>query len=112
MSEYNKSPIKRVNQSLGQNASIGIFTGFQFAIALFMFGVGFVVANLCGAGIVWGLLAGVWLSATIMILSGKRPYLFWSRVFPSVPTFTRGYVRYSSPQSKKRAGSKRMPKLW
>lgn len=46
------------------------------------------------------------------VLSGKRPYLFWSRVFPSVPVFTRGYVRYSSPQNKKRAGSKGMPKLW
>lgn len=112
MSEYNKSPIKRVNQSLGQNATIGIFTGFQFAIALFMFGVGFIIAIMFGAGIVWGLLAGVWLSATVIVLSGKRPYLFWSRVFPSVPVFTRGYVRYSSPQNKKRAGSKGMPKLW
>ena len=112
MSEYNKSPIKRVNQSLGQNASIGILTGFQFAVALFMFGVGFIIAIIFGAGIIWSLLAGVWLSATVIVLSGKRPYLFWSRVFPSVPVFTRGYIRYSSPQNKKRAGDKGMPKLW
>lgn len=112
MSESNKSPIKRVNQSLGQNASIGIFTGFQFAIALLMFGVGFVVFTLFGVGIVWSLLAGVWLSATVIVLSGKRPYLFWSKVFPSVPTFTRGYVRYSSPQNKKKVGKKKLTKLW
>jgi O-antigen/teichoic acid export membrane protein len=112
MSEYNKSPLKRVNQSLGQNASIGIFTGFQFAVALFMFGMGFIVCTLFGAGIVWSLLAGVWLSSTVIVLSGKRPYLFWSRVFPGVPVFTRGYIRYSTPQSKKRAGNKKMPKLW
>lgn len=112
MNESNKSPMKRVNQSLGQNASIGIFSGFQFAIALFMFGVGFVIGIMFGAGIVWGILSGLWLSATVIVLSGKRPYLFWSKVFPSVPTFTRGYVRYSSPQNKKRAGKKKLPKLW
>lgn len=112
MSEFNKSPIKRVNQSLGQNATIGIFTGFQFAVALFMFGVGFAIAIMFGAGIVWGILSGLWLSATVIVLSGKRPYLFWSKVFPSVPTFTRGYVRYSSPQNKKKAGKKKLTKLW
>ncbi|QLE53858.1 hypothetical protein FD724_39225 (plasmid) [Nostoc sp. C057] len=51
---------------------------FQFTVALFMFGVGPIIAIMFGAGIVWGLLAGVWLSATVIVLSGKRPYLFWA----------------------------------
>ena len=104
--------IKQVNQSLGQNATIGILTGFQFAISLVSFGVGFFIAFLFGIGMIWSILIGVWVSATALILSGKRPYLFWSRVFPGVPTWSRGYVKYSSPENKKRAGSKKIPKSW
>jgi len=100
--------IKQVNQSLGKSASIGIFTGFQFAVSLVSFGVGFFLAFLCGLGMIWSILIGLWLSATTLTLSGKRPYLFWSRVFPGVPMWTRGYVRYSSPEEKRKAGSKKV----
>jgi|GEM_PF-3491709 len=106
-----KQEIKQVNQSLGKSASIGIFTGFQFAVSLVSFGVGFFIVFLCGLGIIWSILIGLWFSATTLVLSGKKPYLFWSRVFPGVPIWTRGYVKYSSPLEKKRAGSKKV-KSW
>lgn len=106
-----KESIKQVNQSLGKSASIGIFTGFQFAVSLVSFGLGFFSAFLLGLGIIWSILIGLWLSATTLTLSGKRPYLFWSRVFPGVPEWTRGYVRYCSPQEKKKARSKKV-RLW
>ncbi len=109
---FMKQQIKQVNQSLGQNATIGILTGFQFAISLVSFGISFFIAFLLGIGMIWSILIGVWVSATALVLSGKRPYLFWSRVFPCVPTFTRGYVKYCSPQNKKRAGSRKVPKSW
>ncbi|MCC5618296.1 hypothetical protein LC605_25070 [Nostoc sp. CHAB 5836] len=104
--------LKQVNQSLGQNASIGILTGFQFAISLLSFGIGFFLASLLTFGIIWSILIGVWASATVLILSGKRPYLFWSRVFPKVPTWSRGYIKYSSPEEKKRSSPKKLPQSW
>ena len=107
-----QSEIKQVNQSLGKNATIGIFTGFQFAISLVSFGVGFFIAFAFGLGMIWSILIGVWVSTTALVLSGQKPYLFWSKVFPSVPTWSRGYVKYSSPQNKKRIGTKKLPKSW
>jgi hypothetical protein len=107
-----KQSIKPVNQSLGKSASIGIFTGFQFAVSLVSFGVGFFIAFVFGLGMIWSILIGLWFSATTIILSGNKPYLFWSKIFPGVPTWTRGYVRYSSPQEKKKAGLKKLPKSW
>ncbi|MCC5638762.1 hypothetical protein LC593_23605 [Nostoc sp. CHAB 5844] len=106
-----KKEIKHVNQSLGKNAPIGIFTGFQFAISILLFGGGFFLTFLLGAGMIWSILIGIWVSATGIALSGKRPYLFWSRIFPNVPVWTRGYVKYSSPLDKKKSGNKKV-KLW
>jgi hypothetical protein len=100
--------IKQVNQSLGKSAPIGIFTGFQFAISLISFGGGFFLAFFLGAGMIWSILIGIWFSVTTITLSGRRPYLFWSRIFPGVPLWTRGYVKYSSPLEKKRVGAKKV----
>ncbi|MBD2342020.1 hypothetical protein H6G64_34375 [Calothrix sp. FACHB-156] len=94
-----KQEVKQVNQSLGKSAAIGIFTGFQFAIALVSFGIGFFLAFVLSVGMLWSILGGIWFSATAIILSGKRPYLFWSRIFPGIPVWTRGYVKYSYPGS-------------
>lgn len=104
--------IKPINQSLGKSASIGIFTGFQYAVALLSFGAGFLITYIFGVGLVWSILGGVWLAATILALSGKKPYLFWSRVFPTMPTWTRGYVRYSTPIEKKKVGTRKLFKPW
>ncbi|MCC5640013.1 hypothetical protein LC593_30130 [Nostoc sp. CHAB 5844] len=104
--------IKPINQSLGKSASIGIFTGFQYAVALLSFGTGFFIIYIFGVGLVWSILGGVWLAATILALSGKKPYLFWSRIFPRAPIWTRGYVRYSTPIEKRRIGAKKLEKPW
>jgi hypothetical protein len=103
--------IKPVNQSLGKNAAIGVLTGFQFAIAIASFGCGFFLAFLLGIGMIWSILIGLWFSATTISLSGKRPYLFWSRIFPGVPMWTRGYIKYYSAIEKKKVGSRKV-RLW
>lgn len=103
--------IKPVNQSLGKNAQIGIFTGFQFAISMLSFGLGFFLAFPLGVGMIWSILVGIWFAVTAIILSGKRPYLFWSRIFPNVPFWTRGYIKYSSPIEKRKAETKKVG-LW
>ncbi|WP_242056566.1 MULTISPECIES: hypothetical protein [unclassified Nostoc] len=104
--------IKPINQSLGKSASIGLFTGFQYAAALLSFGTGFFTSFIFGVGLVWSILCGFWAAATVLILSGKKPYLFWSRIFPRPPVWARGYVRYSNPLLKNKVGSKKLKKLW
>lgn len=108
----NKKDLIHVNQSIGKAASIGIFTGFQFAASLISLGIGFFIAFLFGAGIIWSILAGIWLAITILFLSGKNPHLFWSRIFPITPLWVRSYVKYSSPQNKRKVGSRKAPKSW
>lgn len=104
--------IKQVNQSLGKSAPIGIFTGFQFAVAIPLFGIGLFLAFALGLNIAWSILIGCWFSATALALSGKRPYLFWSKIYPIVPVWSRGYAKYSTPQSKKRVGAKKIRNPW
>ncbi|TVP62431.1 MAG: DUF87 domain-containing protein [Nodularia sp. (in: Bacteria)] len=100
--------IKQVNQSLGKSATIGAFSGTQFAIAVSTFGFIFFIAVAVGLHIVWCMLLGIWASGTALVLSGKSPHLFWSKVYPIVPVWTRGYAKYSSPQEKKKLGSKKV----
>lgn len=112
LKEHMNKPIKPINQSLGKSASIGIFTGFQYAAALLSFGVGFFSAFIFGIGLVWSILCGCWVAATVLTLSGKKPYLFWSRIFPRPPQWSRGYVRYSTPLYKNKVGKKKINKPW
>lgn len=104
--------IKQVNQSLGKSASIGIFTGFQFAIVIPLFGTGFFASFAIGLNLAWSILIGCWFSGTALALSGKKPHLFWSKIYPIVPVWSRGYAKYSTPQSKNRVGVKKLRKHW
>jgi hypothetical protein len=108
----NKKDLIHINQSIGKAAPIGIFTGFQFAASLICLGAGFLGAFLLGAGMIWSILVGIWLAVTILFLSGQNPHLFWSRIFPITPLWVRSYVKYSSPQNKRKAGSRKAPKSW
>lgn len=103
-----KQEFKQINQSLGESAQIGLFTGGQFVIFGVIFGSTFFLSITLGISLLWSILLGLWASITVLILSGNKPYLFWSKVYPSVPSWTRGYARYSSPQSKKKLGVKKV----
>lgn len=108
----NPKEIKQVNQSLGKSAPIGIFTGFQFAVVIPLFGLGFFSSFALGLNLAWSILIGCWLSATALALSGKKPHLFWSKIYPIVPVWSRGYARYLTPQSKNRVGVKKIRNHW
>jgi hypothetical protein len=108
----NKKDLIHINQSIGKTAPIGIFTGFQFAASLISLGMGFSLAFLLGAGMIWSILIGTWLAITILFLSGKNPHLFWSRIYPITPLWVRGYVKYSNAHYKRKAGSRKPPKSW
>lgn len=104
--------IKQINQSLGKSAPIGIFTGFQFAVVIPLFGLGFFLAFALGLNLAWSILIGCWLSATALALSGKKPHLFWSKIYPIVPVWSRGYTRYLTPQQKQKIGAKKIRSPW
>lgn len=102
-----KSEIKQVNQSLGESPRFGPFSGKQFVIcaAVFCFIFGFL--NLIfGVDTFWCIAIALWASLTISVLSGEKPHLFWSKIYPIVPSWTRGYAKYVSPQEKKKVGAK------
>jgi hypothetical protein len=85
--------IKKVNQSLGESPKIGPFTGRQFVIFGGIFSVVFGLLYLIiGVDIFWGLSSAFWASFSIALLSGDQPHIYWSRIYPVVPRWTRGYL--------------------
>ncbi|MBD2531914.1 DUF87 domain-containing protein [Nostoc flagelliforme FACHB-838] len=104
-----KQEIKQVNQSLGESPRFGPFSGTQFAVSAAVFCVVFGLLGLIiGVNIFWSIAFACWASITVAVLSGEKPHLFWSKVYPIVPAWTRGYAKYSSPQAKKKVGAKKV----
>ncbi|WP_341531436.1 AAA family ATPase (plasmid) [Nostoc sp. UHCC 0302] len=102
------SKIKQVNQSIGDVARLGIFSATQFAVFGVVFCLVFVLVITLGASILWSLVSAFWASTTVLILSGDRPYLFWSKIYPTAPYWVRGYAKYISPQMKQKLGNKKV----
>ncbi|BAY80481.1 hypothetical protein NIES25_69690 (plasmid) [Nostoc linckia NIES-25] len=104
-----KEEIRKVNQSLGESPKFGPFTGRQFVIFAGVFCVVFgLFSLLLGLDIFWGLGFAFWASLSVALLSGDKPYLYWSKIYPIIPRWTRGYATYSSAQHKKKVGTKRV----
>jgi hypothetical protein len=100
---------KQINQSLGQSPRFGPFSGQQFVMLAAGFSVVFGVFQLLlGLNIFVSLALSSWTGLTVAFLSGDRPHKFWSRVYPRVPCWTRGYAKYFSAQEKKKVGSKQV----
>ncbi|MBD2302259.1 helicase HerA domain-containing protein [Nostoc sp. FACHB-190] len=104
-----KEEIKKVNQSLGESPKFGPFTGRQFVIFAGGFSLIFGLLYLIlGLDIFWSLGFAFWASLSVAFLSGDKPYLYWSKIYPIVPKWTRGYATYTSPQHKKKVGTRRV----
>ncbi|MBW4689971.1 MAG: DUF87 domain-containing protein [Komarekiella atlantica HA4396-MV6] len=102
------SKVKQVNQSLGEVARLGAFSATQFAVFATVFCSVFFLVITLGLNILWSVISAFWVSTTVLILSGNRPYLFWSKIYPTAPYWVRGYARYTSPQMKQKLGSKKV----
>ncbi len=101
--------LKLVNQSLGQSPRFGPFSGQQFAAVSASFSVIFGVLRLViGIDIFISLGMAVWVAMTIAFLSGDNPHKFWSKLYPGVPYWIRGYAKYSSAIEKKKVGTKKV----
>ena len=93
---------KEVNQTLGQHIRVGPFSLPQFIAAGLSAGVAFVLLNgIFDVDIVFTIFFCLWLGATLAVLSGDKPYLFWSKLWPFLPYWTRGYARYTVPLRKR-----------
>ncbi|ACC85367.1 helicase HerA domain-containing protein [Nostoc punctiforme] len=104
-----KQEIIKVNQSLGESPKFGPFTGRQFVIFAGVFCVVFgLLCLILGLDIFWGLGLAFWASLSVAFLSGDKPYLYWSKVYPILPRWTRGYANYTSPQHKKKVGTRKV----
>ncbi|MBD2358593.1 DUF87 domain-containing protein [Tolypothrix sp. FACHB-123] len=104
-----KQEIIKVNQSLGESPKFGPFTGRQFVIFAGVFSVVFgLLSLLLGLDIFWGLGLAFWASFSIALLSGDKPYLYWSKIYPIIPRWTRGYATYTQAQHKKKVGKRKV----
>lgn len=104
-----KQEIIKVNQSLGESPKFGPFTGRQFVIFAGVFCVVFgLLSLLLGLDIFWGLGLAFWASFSIALLSGDKPYLYWSKIYPIIPRWTRGYATYTQAQHKKKVGTRKV----
>jgi len=100
-----REEIRKVNQSLGESPKFGPFTGRQFVIFAGIFCIVFgLLCLIIGLDIFWGLGFAFWSSFSVALLSGDQPYIYWSKVYPIVPRWTRGYATYTSPHLKKKVG--------
>jgi hypothetical protein len=94
---------KEVNQSLGKHVQVGIFSLAQFLGAALAAGVAFILLNgILSVDVFWSLLVSAWLFGTCAVLSGDKPYLFWSKLWPTVPNWVRGYAKYDDMLRKKK----------
>lgn len=94
---------KEVNQSLGQSIRVGSFSASQYIAAGLPAGVIFFILNgIFGINILFTIFITLWIGATCAVLSGDKPYQFWSKLWPVVPYWVRGYVMYDSPLRKKK----------
>jgi hypothetical protein len=101
--------IIKVNQSLGESPKFGPFTGRQFVIFGGVFSVFFALLYFLIGFDVWaGLSFSFWASFSVALLSGDKPHIYWSKVYPPLPRWTRGYATYTSPQIKKKVGAKKV----
>ncbi|WP_263420165.1 helicase HerA domain-containing protein [Tolypothrix sp. PCC 7601] len=104
-----KQEMIKVNQSLGESPKFGPFTGRQFVIFAGVFCVVFgLLSLLLGLDIFWGLGLAFWASFSIALLSGDKPYLYWSKIYPIIPRWTRGYATYTQAQHKKKVGTRKV----
>ncbi|MBD2504063.1 helicase HerA domain-containing protein [Anabaena azotica] len=104
-----REEIRKVNQSLGESPKFGPFTGRQFVIFAGVFCLVFgLLCLIIGLDIFWGLGFAFWASFSVALLSGDQPHVYWSKIYPIVPRWTRGYATYTSPQLKKRIGTRRV----
>ena len=104
-----KQEVKQVSQTLGESPRFGPFSGKQFVALTGAFSAVFGVSFLLfGIDIFWSVSASLWAGLSIAFLSGDHPHVFWSKLYPGVPYWVRGYARYSSPQEKKKLGNKKV----
>lgn len=104
-----RSEIKKINQSLGESPKFGPFTGRQFVIFAGIFCLVFGLLYLIiGINVFWALGCAFWASFSVALLSGDKPHIYWSKIYPITPRWTRGYATYTSPQVKKKVGTKRV----
>ena len=104
-----KQEIKQISQTLGESPRFGPFSGKQFVALTGAFSAVFGVSFLLfGIDIFWSVSASLWAGLSIAFLSGDHPHVFWSKLYPGVPYWVRGYARYSSPQEKKKLGNKKV----
>ncbi len=98
---------KEVNQSLGQHVRFGPFSASQYIGAGLPAGIVFLILNgIFGVDIGFTTFISLWLAATCAVLSGDKPYLFWSKLWPSVPYWVRGYTMYDLPLRKQKSTPK------
>ena len=101
--------VKQVSQTLGESPRFGPFSGKQFVVLTGVFSTVFgFLFLLFGINIVFSIFSALWASLSIAFLSGDNPHIFWSKLYPGVPYWVRGYARYSSPQEKRKVGSKKV----
>ncbi|MBD2503908.1 helicase HerA domain-containing protein [Anabaena azotica] len=100
---------KKINQSLGESPKFGPFTGRQFVIFAGVFSVIFGILYLIlGINVFWSLGFTFWASMSVALLSGDKPHIYWSKLYPIVPKWTRGYLTYKTPEKKEKIGNKRV----
>jgi hypothetical protein len=100
---------KPVSQSLGKNLNFGSFSGKQAIILGGVFSLTFFFTSIIfGLSIFTGLCTSLCTALTCAFLSGSKPYKYWSKIYPFVPCWVKGQVRYTSPVSKERLGSRKI----
>lgn len=107
--DTHKDEFKEVNHSLGLSPRFGPFSGTQFVIFGGIFSAVFALLNfIIGASLFWSFAPAVWISLTCALLSGDKPYLFWGKIWPTVPNWIRGYTFYTSSVKKNRIGRRKI----
>lgn len=100
---------KPVSQSLGKNLSFGSFSGKQAIILGSVFSVGTFIPSLLGLSMTASIAVGSWAGLTCALLSGSKPYKYWSKIYPLTPHWVRGQARYKLATEKTKVGAK---KVW
>ncbi len=104
-----RDEFKPLSQSLGKILSFGCFSGKQAVILGLVFSLSFlVISGVFGVSIYIALCVSLWSSLTCALLSGSKPYRYWSRIYPPVPYFVRGQARYTSATTKEHLGVKQI----
>ena len=97
-----KKEFIEVNQILGTEEKLGIFTAVQIRSSVPLMAVAFVVSEMCGWGIPGFFVISIWLVIVWIFLIGEKPQQF-TDLFQEPPgvDWCNGYLKYISPSDKR-----------